>query len=644
MPFQNLSIAFDAKRAAQNRTGLGNYSRFVIRSLSRFSSVGRLLLYAPDLRKVQALDGVDEEQRVSMRYPKGFWAERHNSLWRIWGITNRLKTDKIRLFHGLSNELPLNIRKAKGLRTIVTIHDLVFRIHPECYHFFDRIIYNFKFRRACHNADRIIAVSECTKRDIVRFYSINPDKIDVVYQGCDERFAIESSQSEVDAVRQQYNLPEHFILYLGSIERRKNLLLLAQALKHLPADVQVIAVGQRTPYASQVRKYLKAQGLESRMKLLTRVPFAALPALYRMAGVFVYPSRYEGFGIPILEALTCGTPVVACTGSCLEEAGGPSSLYVSPDDPLALAHAISSILSNPTLRQKMIADGLAYAKRFQPEELTRQLLQVYQKVMPDTDAENVQPLTPRPKISVVINTYNAASVIRPTLQSVRAFDEVLVCDMESTDDTVAVATEYGCRVVTFPKRNYNICEPARDFAIHAAANRWVLVVDADEVVTPQLRHYLYQAAERDEVDALLISRKNFFLGRFSKENFPDYQLRFFKNELATWPPTIHSRPEIRGKVGRLPLSHPELALVHAPETMRQRIAKLNSYSDSEVTRRRGKHVGSLALIFKPAFRFFKAYFLKGGIRGGKAGFISACSDAIYKFWVLAKLYEDRQKK
>ena len=375
-------IGFDGKRAAQNRTGLGNYSRFVLRGLSRFSRAGRLVLYVPSLGKATCLEGVDEERAVELKEPRrGIWRWLR-SLWRVWGVTSELEGDGIRLFHGLSGELPLNICKARNVRRIVTIHDLIFLRYPEFYKPIDRWIYRFKFRRACRMADRVIAVSECTKRDIMHYFGTPEEKIKVVYQGCDERFRQPVSEEHNNKVRARYQLPQRFILYVGSIEERKNLLLLAQALPLLEdKEVEVVAVGRRTPYADEVERLVQEQGLSARFRMLQGVTFTDLPAFYQMATVFVYPSRFEGFGIPLLEALCSGTPVIGCTGSCLEEAGGPSSLYVDPDDPQALAAAMHRVLSDGPFRQQMIADGLAYADRFQMETLTRQLLQVYQEVL-----------------------------------------------------------------------------------------------------------------------------------------------------------------------------------------------------------------------------------------------------------------------
>lgn len=375
------TIGFDAKRAAQNRTGLGNYSRFVIRGLSRCSDVERLLLYVPNPNNMSALEGLEQEQRVRFRFPPESYRW-PRSLWRVWSLSQELPTDGVQLYHGLSNELPLNIRRAPGVRTVVTIHDLIFLRYPHYYKPIDRWIYHYKFRRACEQADRIIAVSECTKRDIIHFFDIPEDKIDVVYQGCDERFRQAISSDKKEEVRVRYQLPTSFILYVGSIEERKNLMLLARALPILQnKDIHVIAVGRRTPYADDIDQFIHANHLSDRFRMLSGVPFADLPAFYQLADVFVYPSRFEGFGIPLLEALCSGTPAVGCTGSCLEEAGGPSSRYVNPDDEHELATAIDSILSDHALRQQMIADGKDHAAHFHVDALTQELLKTYQRTL-----------------------------------------------------------------------------------------------------------------------------------------------------------------------------------------------------------------------------------------------------------------------
>lgn len=373
-----MKIGFDAKRAAQNKTGLGNYSRFILQALANFAPDNEYTLYVPDERKATLLSSL--QGKFGQKSPQGSFWKRFRSLWRVWGMTADLANDGIEIYHGLSNELPLNIRKAKGMKTVVTIHDLIFLRYPECYPLVDRLIYNYKFRRACQQADCIIAVSECTKRDIVQLYHIAPEKIKVVYQGCDARFKKTVPAEQRAKVKEKYDLPGQYILYVGSIERRKNLLLLAKALTHLDASYRVIAVGKHTPYADEVTKFLQTHGLTDRMRLIHGVPFGDLPALYQMATVFVYPSFYEGFGIPLLEALHSGVPAIGAHGSCLEEAGGPSSLYVSPTDDQALSKAIKSIYQDPELRERMVCEGRIYARRFEPDKIAESIVGIYKNL------------------------------------------------------------------------------------------------------------------------------------------------------------------------------------------------------------------------------------------------------------------------
>lgn len=373
-----MRIGFDAKRAAQNRTGLGNYSRFVIHGLVSYAAGNEYFLYIPSAAKATLLGRLSQVTKVCL--PTGIW-RKLSSLWRVWGVTADVQKDDISLYHGLSGELPLTIAKAVHTKSIVTIHDLIFLRYPAYFHFIDRQIYAYKFRKACQQADRIIAVSECTKRDVVSYFHIPEEKIEVVYQGCDSLFKQEVSAELKAEVRQKYDLPEKYLLYVGSIEARKNLLLVAKALKHLQEPISVVAIGKRTPYAQQVENYLRDNQLESRMTLLSNIPFRELPAFYQMATTFVYPSFFEGFGIPLLEALSCGVPAIGATGSCLEEAGGPRSLYVDPKDAVGLAEAIARTLNDRALREQMIEEGRRYALRFEEKQLTADLISVYRKTM-----------------------------------------------------------------------------------------------------------------------------------------------------------------------------------------------------------------------------------------------------------------------
>lgn len=386
-----MNIGFDAKRAAQNRTGLGNYSRFVIRILSEKFTGNQYHLYTPKPHRMPYLQEIPTLKHLFLHFPpQGIWS-RLRSLWRVWGITKDIQKDGIHIFHGLSNELPLNIgtpeqRKMKagdkGCKYIVTVHDLIFIHTPQYYHWIDRQIYNFKFRRACQCADRVIAVSEYTKQEIMHYYNTPESKIDVVYQGCDPVFSQEIETGKLQEVKARYQLPDKFVLYVGSIEERKNLMLVAKAMAKLNrrAAIHVVAVGRRTAYVDKIQDFLKAQGIEHLFHFYHQVPYADLPSFYKWASTFAYPSRIEGFGIPLLEAISSGVPAIGCTGSCLEEAGGPNSIYVNPNDAQGMADAILRTCTDEDLRQHMISEGKKYALNFSDEKLSHDLMKVYENL------------------------------------------------------------------------------------------------------------------------------------------------------------------------------------------------------------------------------------------------------------------------
>jgi glycosyltransferase involved in cell wall biosynthesis len=243
------------------------------------------------------------------------------------------------------------------------------------------MIYRFKFRLACRNADKIIAVSECTKRDIVSFFRIPEEKITVIYQGCHPIFRQKVTDEKKSEIADKYRLPSRFILSVGSVEARKNLLLAVKALKNIPEDIHLVAVGKSTLYQSEVEQYAEKAGLQSRVHILNNVSFEDLPTLYQSADVFVFPSFFEGFGIPIIEALSSEIPVIAATGSCLEEAGGPGSVYVNPNDDAELSERIMEILTNQELANKMIETGKKYVKRFSEKTIAVEIMNVYKSII-----------------------------------------------------------------------------------------------------------------------------------------------------------------------------------------------------------------------------------------------------------------------
>ena len=365
-----LKIGFDAKRIVRNGTGLGSYGRTLVNDLTNYPL--ELRLYAPDQGREQLRQQIRLQENVHFCYPAPSWLPFSKALWRGKGIVGDLRRDGIQVFHGLSGELPIGIRKS-GIRSVVTIHDLIFLRHPEFYHWIDTKIYGWKFRQTMREADHIIAISECTKRDIMAYSEVDERKISVIYQSCAPKFKAPASCLTPSSFR--------YILSVGSIEARKNILLAVKALPYLPEELNLVVVGRHTPYTDEVMAYAEKEKLSHRIKIMHGVNDEELPKLYAEAEAFVYPSRYEGFGIPIIEAISCGLPVVACTGSCLEEAGGPDSLYVDPDDEKAMAHAIRLVLKGAEGREARICNSRKYIERFAGNDVAGQVMEVYRQLL-----------------------------------------------------------------------------------------------------------------------------------------------------------------------------------------------------------------------------------------------------------------------
>ena len=371
-----MKIGFDAKRAFYNFSGLGNYSRNIIAQLLRYFPDNEYILYSPG-KKI--FNETFPPTDLTINTPEKFLHKKLPSYWRSFHLSKQLNNDKIDIYHGLSNELPANIDLIKG-KSVVSIHDLIFIHYPELYKKIDRNIYHQKFSYAADKADKVIAISQQTKEDLINLFNTREEKIEVVYQSCNPVFSLKVSETELNHIKASYNLPKEFILYVGTIEKRKNLLKLVQALHHDNIDIPLLVVGKETEYAKLVHQYISANNLKN-IQFLNFIPNAHLPGLYQLASLFVYPSSYEGFGIPVLEALNSGVPVIAGKGSCLEETGGPDSLYIDPFDLEAFAQAIKSTLEDTDLRKKMILKGKEFALNFTEEKTSRNLFQVYESLI-----------------------------------------------------------------------------------------------------------------------------------------------------------------------------------------------------------------------------------------------------------------------
>lgn len=338
-----MKVAFDAKRYYHNRTGLGNYSRTIANGLkAKHPEIGQFLM--------------DE------------------SSWRrLFTLGSQAKAEGCDILHGLSNELPWS----SPIPTVVTIHDVAWRTFPDMYHWADRQIYDLKYGHSARVATRVIAISESTKRDVMRFYDVPEEHIQVIYQPVQD---IYYDRSQTPVTRDK-----DFILYVGSINKRKNLLGLVKALEMIPKDQrpQLIVVGNGREYRREVERYVDKHNLCSYFTVLTDVHEASqLKQYYQQAMIMAYPSFYEGFGLPVVEASLSRCPVVTSNISSLPEAAGPGGLLCDPYDVGSIKDCLMLLIDDPEMGRRLAAAADDYARRhFDPDNLINQVSQLYHTIL-----------------------------------------------------------------------------------------------------------------------------------------------------------------------------------------------------------------------------------------------------------------------
>ena len=368
-----MNIGFDAKRIFYNQTGLGNYSRDTVRILHKFYPGNSYFLFNPKPAKNHAF--LADKPDITEINPDSVIYKKMASLWRSGPVTKSISKNSIQIYHGLTNELPFGIHKLP-VKTVVSIHDLIFVRFPGLYPLVDRNIYRLKFKYACTVADKIIAISQQTKADIVDYFGIEEKKISVIYQGCHPVFQQPRPPEELRQIKNKHGLPEKYILNVGTIEERKNLLSLVKAIKPLK-EVKLVIVGKKTNYAGAVFKYVSENEMTNRVFHRQNIDLHDLAGIYQNAEIFAYPSIFEGFGIPIIEALFSKVPVITSTGGCFAEAGGPESIYIDPSSVESLTAAISTIWENSEKKKRMADKGFQFVQKFADIEIAANLINMY---------------------------------------------------------------------------------------------------------------------------------------------------------------------------------------------------------------------------------------------------------------------------
>ncbi len=383
-----MNIGFDAKRAYHNSTGLGFYSRVLIRLLATHYPKNEYFLFNPKPGHLFESNTVN----VHEVRPKAVLHKLLSSAWRSKWVVSDLKKHHIQLYHGLSQEIPASISKT-SIASIVTIHDLFAELYPQDFKPIDVKIYRAKLRNACENANKIMAISQETKKHIVEKYKISPDKIDVIYQSYSPLFSTIETHERKETVRAKYNLPPHFFLHVGTIIERKNLLNICKALRLVQAEIPIplVVIGNGGAYKKKVKQYLQENQIQDQVIFLSeqlaamgKTPFVQtedLPALYQLSTALIYPSYYEGFGLPIIEAMSGGVPVITSTTSCLPEIGGNAAFYAHPDKPEEMADGFRRLYFDTAYRNQSIIQCVENAKRFAPEHYVQCVMKMYQSIL-----------------------------------------------------------------------------------------------------------------------------------------------------------------------------------------------------------------------------------------------------------------------
>ncbi|MCC7355735.1 MAG: glycosyltransferase family 4 protein [Anaerolineae bacterium] len=373
-----MRICVDVSAAVHHRAGLGRYAHELTAALLDVDAGDEYVVFYNRPARAQVAPPLDRLRHLTTNLPNKPW--RLSALFAHFaGLPQDRLFPGIDLFHAADHLLP----RFSRARSVFTLHDLAFRFYPETHTALNRWFLNVMMPRFLRSADAVIAVSEHTKRDAVRAYEIDEAKVRVIYEGVHPRFRPADPEA-MEAVRRKYGLPDRFILSVGTIEPRKNLDTLLAAYRLLRGQGtahKLVVVGKKGWLYEGFFRRLRELGLEGEVIFPGFIPDNDLPAFYSSAELFAFPSLYEGFGLPPLEAMACGAPVVCADSSSLPEVVGDAALLLPPLDVVAWAEAMRRLACDADLRATLRARGPARARRFSWERAARETVEVYRRVM-----------------------------------------------------------------------------------------------------------------------------------------------------------------------------------------------------------------------------------------------------------------------
>lgn len=372
---RKLKIGFDAKRLFHNDTGLGNYSRTLVRNLATLYPEHEYHLFTPTVGYNPYREEFLERNRYHI-HTSGSWP---STVWRTYMISRLCTQYNLDIYHGLSHELPVG-HISPATRTVLTFHDLIYELYPDHFKKVDQKLYAAKYSKSAEIANHIISISHSTAADLHKVYGIQKDKISVCYQTCARAYLDYKEEPVVG----------DYFLYVGSVIKRKGLLQIAQAMELLPPDQRMVCkvVGSGAEYLAGVKAYISDHNLDPWFDFLGTIPNEALLALYHQARALLLPSIYEGFGIPIIESLAVGTPVVTSDVSSLPEAAGPGGILIDPTNPLMISEAMRKLVLDQDLAMRLGKAGRRYVHdHFGQEQTTAAVMELYLRLCnPSTEA------------------------------------------------------------------------------------------------------------------------------------------------------------------------------------------------------------------------------------------------------------------
>jgi glycosyltransferase involved in cell wall biosynthesis len=377
---RSITIGFDARYAMSDHEEFGRYSRLVIEAMAlaapRYTYFRSYVpLRAPHLD----YERIEQLHNIETMEPDGAIWRKLRLPWRIWHVANDLHNGNVELYHGLAGHIPMCLDK-HNIRSVVTIHNMEFLYDNTFANSPEHLLTRIYMGRMLHRVDRIVAVSECVKRDITKHFRIYPEKVDVIYPGVAKRYNKELREEYLDAVREKYNLPKNYMLSVGMQLERRSMIKVVNILPLIDNETHYVIVGRTTSHTTRLKRAAQELGVSNRLHIIEHIPEEDMPALYRNASVLINLSRYEGFATHIAEAMAVGTPVITTRSSSMEEVADNAALYINPNNRDELVNAIHLLTDGGELRQILTTLGRRQVTRFRPEVVAYNLINCYRRL------------------------------------------------------------------------------------------------------------------------------------------------------------------------------------------------------------------------------------------------------------------------